>query len=432
MNIFVRESTMVYPAEKTRSTKLWISNLDLMVAHIQIPCVYFYRPNSASNFFDIKVMKEALSRALVPFYPMAGRMKEDKDGRIELDCQGQGVLFVEAESNGVIDDLGDFAPTLEVQKLIPVVDYSLGLESSPLLLVQVTNFKCGGVCVGVSMHHVVVDGVAGFNFINTWSDMARGLNLNVPPIMDRTLLRARHPPQPMFKHVEYQPTKTMAKTTSDEIAVSVYKLTRDQLNVLKRKFKQDNSMINYSTFELLSGHIWKCASTARGLPVDQETKLYVHVDARARLKPALSVGYFGNAVLTTTPVALAGEIQSNTSWYAASKVHDILTTMNNDYVRSTIDYLELSDVMALTCDIAETYKSSNFAITSWTTLPIHDADFGWGRPIFMGPGGITLEGLAFVLPSPVKDGSLSIVISLQAQHMRLFRKLFYELFLINS
>lgn len=139
MKIIVKESTMVIPAEKTPTTKLWISNLDLMVVHIQIPMVYFYRPNGTDNFFDIKVMKDALSWALVPFYPMGGRMKEDKDGRIEIDCEGQGALFVEAESDGVIDDLGDFAPTLDVQKLIPTVDYSLGFESCPLLLVQVTT-----------------------------------------------------------------------------------------------------------------------------------------------------------------------------------------------------------------------------------------------------------------------------------------------------
>jgi shikimate O-hydroxycinnamoyltransferase len=44
----------------------------------------------------------------------------------------------------------------------------------------------------------------------------------------------------------------------------------------------------------------------------------------------------------------------------------------------------------------------------------------------MGPGGIAYEGLAFVLPSANKDGSLSIAISLQAEHMEKFRKLILD------
>ncbi|GJW82549.1 chloramphenicol acetyltransferase-like domain-containing protein, partial [Tanacetum coccineum] len=61
--------------------------------------------------------------------PVAGRLKEDEDGRIEIDCQGQGVLFVEVESDGVIDDFGDFAPRMECLELIPTVDYSLFIRN---------------------------------------------------------------------------------------------------------------------------------------------------------------------------------------------------------------------------------------------------------------------------------------------------------------
>lgn len=137
MKIAIRESTMVRPAEETPRIKLWNSNVDLVVPNFHTPSVYFYRPSGATNFFDAKVMKDALSRALVPFYPMGGRLKRDEDGRIEIDCQGQGVLFVEAESDGMVDDFGDFAPTLELRKLIPAVDYSQGIESYPLLVLQV-------------------------------------------------------------------------------------------------------------------------------------------------------------------------------------------------------------------------------------------------------------------------------------------------------
>lgn len=213
----------------------------------------------------------------------------------------------------------------------------------------------------------------------------------------------------------------------DETAVSIFKLTRDQVNMLKAKSKEDGNTVNYSSYEMLSGHVWRSVCKARGLKDDQDTKLYIATDGRARLQPALPPGYFGNVIFTTTPMAVAGDLQSKPTWYAASVIRDALVKMNNDYLKSALDYLELQPNLKALVRGAHTFKCPNLGITSWARLPIHDADFGWGRPIFMGPGGIAYEGLSFVLPSPINDGSLSIAISLQAQHMKLFSKYLYDI-----
>lgn len=64
-------------------------------ASIHTRSVYFYKTNTTSNFFDAKIMKEALiSKVLVLFYPMSGRLIYDKDNRVEIDCDSQGALFV--------------------------------------------------------------------------------------------------------------------------------------------------------------------------------------------------------------------------------------------------------------------------------------------------------------------------------------------------
>ncbi|WJZ95459.1 hypothetical protein VitviT2T_014229 [Vitis vinifera] len=429
MIINVRESTMVRPAEETPRRSLWNSNVDLVVPRMHTPSVYFYRPSGAANFFDPQVMKEALSKVLVPFYPMAGRLRRDEDGRIEIDCNAEGVLFVEADTGSVIDDFGDFAPTLELRQLIPTVDYSGDIGSYSLLILQVTHFKCGGVSLGVGMQHHVADGASGLHFINTWSDMARGLDITIPPFIDRTLLRARDPPQPAFHHIEYQPPpqlKTPLPNTQNT-NVCIFRITRDQLNTLKNKSKEDGNTISYSSYVMLAGHVWRCACKARSLPADQDSKMYIATDGRSRLRPALPPGYFGNVIFTTTPVAVAGELMSKPLWYAASKIHNALARMDDEYLRSALDYLELQPDLTALVRGAHTFRCPNIGITSWTRLPIYDADFGWGRPIFMGPGGIALEGLAFALPSPTNDGSLSIAISLQEDHMKLFQKYLYEI-----
>lgn len=420
---------MVRPAQETPKRNLWNSNVDLVVPSMHTPSVYFYRPNGSSSFFDAKVMKEALSRVLVPFYPMAGRLRRDEDGRIEINCNGEGVLFVEAETGSVVEDFGDFAPSLELRQLIPAVDYSSGISSYPLLVLQVTYFKCGGASLGVGMQHHVADGASGLHFVNTWSDMARGLDLTIPPFIDRTLLRARDPPQPAFHHIEYQPPpplKASADNKSEPAAVAIFKISRDQITALKAKSKECGNTVNYSSYEMLAGHVWRCACKARGLSDDQETKMYIATDGRARLRPQLPPGYFGNVIFTTTPIAVAGDLMSKPLWYSASRIHDSLARMDNDYLRSALDYLEMQPDLSALVRGAHTFRCPNIGITSWTRLPIHDADFGWGRPIFMGPGGIAYEGLAFLLPSPTNDGSQSLAISLQSHHMKLFEKYLYD------
>ncbi|CAN0862726.1 Shikimate O-hydroxycinnamoyltransferase [Linum grandiflorum] len=438
MMINVKESTLVQPKEETPIGGLWISDADLVVLRTHLLTVYFYRrPVEVADFFDPATLKQGLSKALVPFYPMAGRLALDQSGRIEINCNSQGVLFVVAESNSEVDDFGDFAPSLELRQLIPTVDYSAGISSYPLLVVQVTYFKCGGVSLGVGVQHQVSDGFSSLHFINTWSEMCRGLTLNIPPSIDRTHLCARDPPRPRFQHIEYQPSppmqlKTPNLATAEAVTCRIFKLTKDKINALKTKSKSEqaktpSNTVSYSSYEVLAGHIWRCVSQARGLSGDQETKLYIATDGRSRLRPCLPQGYFGNVIFTTTPVALVGELLNRPTWLVAGRIHDALTRMDDEYLRSALDYLHVQPDLSSLTKGAHTFKCPNLGITSWARLPVHDADFGWGRPVFMGPGAVPFEGLSFLLPSPTNDGSMSLVISLLADHMKEFEKLISDL-----
>ncbi|CAN6724459.1 unnamed protein product [Malus baccata var. baccata] len=423
MKVSVRDSTMVKPVEEMPQRALWLSNLDLVRTVNHTLSVYFYKldQNCRSNFFDPAVLKHVLSKALVLFYPLDGRLKQN-GGRLEIDCNAEGVLFIVAETTSVdLDYLGDFAPTDEFSNLIPSVDNFVGLSSYPLLLLQATHFKCGGVAVGVGIPHCVADGVSCFHFINKWSEMARG-NLddltNIPPYIDRTLLRAQDPPQPNVDTKDGGVENT---------TVSMFRLTRDQLNILKAKSKEDGNTINYSTYEILAGHVWKCASKARELPVDQKTNLHVVLEGRSRLQPPLPLGFFGNVIVTGTIISTVGDLQSKPTWYASSCIRNAISQINDNYFRSAIDFLELEPDLSALVVGADSLRSPNLGITSWVRLPSYDADFGWGRPIFVGPFGIPFEGKAFVLGSATNDGSLSVAIRLRSEHMKSFSNLFYDI-----
>ncbi|KAH6794842.1 hydroxycinnamoyl-CoA shikimate/quinate hydroxycinnamoyl transferase [Perilla frutescens var. hirtella] len=395
MKITVKESTMVKPMEETPSGSLWLSSLDLLMpATYHTRSVYFFRSDGAANFFDTAVLKAALSRALVEFYPYAGRLRKNDNGRIEINCNAEGALFVVAECDGAIDDLGGFTPRADVS-LVHKVDYSRGISTFPLSLRQITRFKCGGVTLGVASEHHVADGIAGLHYINTWSDIARGLTAAAaPPFMDRRLLSARNPPRPQFPYTEHQPPPSL-KTPLDisETSFKTFGLTRDQLHALKQKCKHSaaggggDGKMRYTTYEVIAGHVWRCVCMARRLPADQETKLQLPVDGRGRLRPPLPPRYFGNGIFYTTAVASCGEMEGNPVSFAVGKVREAVARIDDEYMRSALDYLELhlSKPDQGIVRSSNNVKCPNFGITSWIRLPFYEADFGWGKPVFAGP-----------------------------------------------
>ncbi|CAN1328585.1 HCT [Linum perenne] len=375
MKVNVIESSIVCPLEKTNSThRLWLSNLDLVHGRIHLPLLYFYKAVETERFFEAGLLKEALRRVLVLFYPIAGRFVRDEKGRLGVECNGEGVLFVEAETDFRLSQVGESAPNSELLKLVPRIDYSQEISSDPLLLLQVTRFRCGGVSLGLGISHRLADGVSTASFINAWSNMARGLPPTALPFLDRTHLRARNPPSPKFHHAE----------------------------------NPDND-VRYTTHQILSAHIWRCVSQARDLADNQPTRLNMPVDGSSRLRPPIPREYFGNMIFHTRTV---------------SRIHRAIEKMDDEYLRSAIDYLENPAEPSGVARSPRVCQSPNLAIISWTRIPFDSADFGQGSPILV-RAAYTAEGKGFILPMN-EDGSISLVICLEDDAMVAFQKLVHN------
>ena len=289
------------------------------------------------------------------------------------------------------------------------------------------------MCLGVGWHHTLADGTECLHFINTWSDIARGLPVKIPPYIDRAILRGRVPPRPTFHHVEYDPFPTINTLSqnpipvsgSRDISVANLKITSDLLSTLKAMTKNDAGKTEYSTYVILTAHTWRCVCKARGLSDDQLTKLSMPTDGRNRFRPPIPPGYFGNVIFTATPIALSGGLLSESLIHTAKRIHNAIKQMDDEYLRSSVDYLEkLGDLTAVMRN-SETYRSPNLNIVSWVHLPFNDADFGWGKPVYIRPA-FAFQGKGYILPSSTGDGTLSLTICLETDHLQSFQKLFYE------
>ncbi|XP_047948907.1 shikimate O-hydroxycinnamoyltransferase-like [Salvia hispanica] len=200
-------------------------------------------------------------------------------------------------------------------------------------------------------------------------------------------------------------------------------MKREKINTLKQKC---NDGSNYTMYEVVAGHVWRCVSIARGLPPDQETKLQLPVDARQRLRPPLPLGYFGNGIFYTGAFALIGELESKPLKFAVEKVHEAIVR-DDAYMRSAMDYLELHlrNVEGIVRS-QNNVKCPNFGITSWVRLPVHKAEFGLGKPVFICPGGALSEGKSFLFSDQENEGIVFLAITLHQPHMERFQKLLYN------
>ncbi|KAL6576248.1 histone H3.1 [Orobanche hederae] len=413
--------TLVPPAEKTEKSLYFLSNLDQNIA-VVVGTIYCFKSADKGNVEAVRVLKDALSKALVHYYPLAGRLTISPEMKLAVDCTGEGAVFVEAEAECELEKLGDITKPdpVSLGKLVYYIPGADNILEIPPLVAQVTKFKCGGFVLGLCMNHCMFDGIGAMEFVNAWGEIARGLPLKVPPFMDRTILKARSPPKLEYPHHEFAEIDDVSNTLDlfkQELLYKSFCFNFEKLERLRRNALKDGTLTKCTTFEALSAFVWKARSDALNLEPNQEMKLLFAVDGRSRFNPPIPDKYFGNAIVLTNSLCKAGELVGNPLSFGVQLVQQAVRMVTDGYMRSAIDYFEATR--------ARPSLAATLLITTWSRLSFHTTDFGWGEPVLSGPVALPEKEVILFLSHGNERKSITVLLGLPSSAMKKFEQLMH-------
>ncbi|XP_031392333.1 omega-hydroxypalmitate O-feruloyl transferase-like [Punica granatum] len=221
--------------------------------------IYACRTSSETT---VDVLKQSLAKALVHFYPLAGAIGLDSEGRFVVNCSKKSVAFVEAITNCTIDMIGDLrVPDPDTSRKLVYMDPNIkSFLDLPLLTVQVTKFRCGGFTLGLSISHTMADGISGMTFVNSWAEITRG-GSPAAPFHGRSYLQARVPPihkGPYDDFVQMADTSDMESLYEKERNINrMFTFSPEKIAAIKKAALADGRLRGCSTFSAVAALVWR-------------------------------------------------------------------------------------------------------------------------------------------------------------------------------
>ncbi|KAB2063967.1 hypothetical protein ES319_A10G256000v1 [Gossypium barbadense] len=374
--------TMIFPDQKSNlgELKLSVSDLPMLSCHyIQKGCL-FTRPSIPINSL-ISILKQALSKTLSFFSPLAGRLYTDRNGYIYITCNDAGVEFHHAK----VSYQGHYMPIMAVQ-LTELAD---------------------GVFIGCSVNHAVTD------------DFTRETVLNSPAV----LRLPEGGPKVTFN--ENEPLRERIFSFSKEAIMELkakannFQLNAGDFNAAGELMgKQSNDKYKpipeISSFQSLSALLWRAVTRGRKLPASQTTTFRMAVNCRHRLNPKLNPLYFGNAIQSIPTYASAGDVTSRDLRWCAQRLNENVKAHDDETVRRFIKEWEKDP----RCFPFGNFDGASMTMGSSPRFPMYDNDFGWGRPLAVRSGGANkFDGKISAFPGREGNGSVDLEVVLGPETM---------------
>ncbi|XP_042475621.1 acyl transferase 5 [Macadamia integrifolia] len=404
---------MVQPSGQTPTGTLHLSFIDrLPVLRCNARTLHVFRHGHE----PAEIIREALSKALVPYYPLAGRLKESSQGELQIACTGEGLWFVQASADCSMDAVNYFdnIPMVHHEKLLPDLLTEVD-DLDPLVLMQVTQFTCGGFVMGLIFCHSICDGLGAAQFLSAVGELARGLHHpSVAPVWCREALATTAPQ--VYATGKANPPPPLPFLPDYQLKHATMDITPDQINQLKHEFQESTGQ-TCSTFEIVAARMWSRRTKAINLEKDAKVTLVIFANARQLLHPPLPKGFYGNCFFPVT-ITVSSEKVSQASHAEVVKLIQESKSMLPIEFTKWINGNSVGDVDPFAPPLAYT----TMFISEWGRLGFNQVDYGWGPPVHMIPiQGSSIIPVAIVgTPPKPKKGIRLMTWSVSGPHLQNF------------
>ncbi|CAI0455565.1 unnamed protein product [Linum tenue] len=384
--------------------------LDQLMVSTHSPLVLFYPLKDVQDKGSVgKRLKASLSKTLNPFYPVAGRVK---DNLVIHDFE-RGVSFAETQVKGhrlsdVLAASPRGGPKLGfLNNLLPFEPfcYQEDEAASAQLSVQLNTFDCGGIAIGLAMYHKLMDGVTANTFLHAWAanckgDSAARLKLKQPELSK---------PSSVFPPSESISRERLA-FMKDVYFQSVHHHQQQQRKGASRRFVFDKNAIatlrtmarsskvmDPTRLEALSAFIWESAlkAVAAAQRPQQQLQCFTQaVNIRTLMSPRLCRYSIGNLVANT--LVSCKDIPNKSMKELVGLIREGIVRIDEKYI-NTMSSTAKIEVQKVVGEVAQGGCGGQvLSCSSWVGFGVNDYDFGWGKPVWTGLFGDPSGNQAFL------------------------------------
>ncbi|XP_030542088.1 stemmadenine O-acetyltransferase-like [Rhodamnia argentea] len=373
-----------------------LSFLDQIQVPVFMPLALFFPRDDGTSLDEKRSrIKRSLAEALAKFYPLAGRVRDNT----YVDCNDEGALYVEARVRCELSDILENPVPRVMNRFFPC---ELDDVQDLAVAVQVNFFECGGLALSLLISHKVADALSFFTFLNAWAAAARG----DPGITDPCFNSSE-----LFPPINLSGFQASTGIVKDNMSTRRFVFDAATIASLREQFADltnvaaaaDQPRRRPTRVEALSSFLWSryMASTQ---PIEARgNKIYtvLHaVNLRTRMEPPMSERHFGNIsrLAITVPTVDAG------GYKIVNQVRDAIKQVNEEYVRKLREGEgHLKSLKDLSSSVSRGEVVS-FSFTSLCRFPTYEADFGWGKPAWVGSASLTFKNLIVFMDTKSGDG----------------------------
>ncbi|KAL6849657.1 hypothetical protein ACO1O0_009200 [Amphichorda felina] len=394
-------------------------------------------------------LRRAISRLLDHYPHLTGRLHFNADSNTpEITALGTGVELLEACCDGRLDKMAGQTSSGRIlvtnlpgggnALLAPFDPTTEGVCRDPILSIQHTRFACGGVALGVRLHHIVCDAQGFFTFMNHLAEVYRGLEsepcptLAQPPEI-RSIFRGPNAlsPEQRQEILNYQANvymtdddprlvassagmEDMPPEPSHSVIGRVLRFSADHLASLKAQSTDPSGKGWVSSTEAVSAFLYQRIYRARlqALQAQEDAAarlspgFWISIDMRSPDRLGMKPQYFPNCIYPSYANSLVPSLADCPLWEVAGAVHHLIRSVDPERMRKTTMWVAAQPDKARV-RVNFVFGKGSFTVSQWCKMNMYrgnDFDVGAGgepvRPALVSPPFTPIslvDGLAMIL-----------------------------------